>query len=96
MRSVAVATTSGAVDADVVVCAIDPRMLPALASYVERTMPTMPPVVCHVGLSAPVRDLPHEVVVHGDDCVDTEVGACQGAGDLRCNTAGDATPAVPR
>ena len=26
----------------------------------------MPPVVCHVGLAAPVRDLPHEVVVHGD------------------------------
>ena len=35
----AVATTSGAVDADVVVCAVDPRRLPALAPYVERTMP---------------------------------------------------------
>jgi phytoene dehydrogenase-like protein len=65
-RAVAVATTSGDVDADVVVCAVDPRMLPALAPYVERTMPAMPPVICHVGLSAPVRDLPHEVVVHGD------------------------------
>jgi phytoene dehydrogenase-like protein len=65
-RVVAVATRSGGVDADVVVCAIDPRRLPALAPYVERTMPAMPPVVCHVGLSAPVRDLPHEVVVHGD------------------------------
>ncbi len=65
-RVAAVATESGAVDADVVVCAIDPRMLPALAPYVEKTMPTMPPVVCHVGLAAPVRDLAHEVVVHGD------------------------------
>jgi phytoene dehydrogenase-like protein len=65
-RVVAVATPAGGVDADVVVCAIDPRRLPALAPYVERTMPAMPPVVCHVGLSAPVRDLPHEVVVHGD------------------------------
>ena len=32
-------------DADVVVCAIDPRRLPALAPYVERTMPAIPPVV---------------------------------------------------
>lgn len=65
-RVVGVATASGAVDADVVVCAVDPRMLPALAPLVERTMPAMPPVVCHVGLSAPVADLAHEVVVHGD------------------------------
>jgi phytoene dehydrogenase-like protein len=65
-RALGVATSSGPVEADAVVCAVDPRMLPALAPYVERTMPAMPPVVCHVGLSAPVRDLPHEVVVHGD------------------------------
>jgi UDP-galactopyranose mutase len=65
-RAVAVATATGEVDADAVVCAIDPRMLPVLAPYVERTMPALPPVVCHVGLSAPVRELPHEVVVHGD------------------------------
>ena len=79
-RAVAVATTSGAVDADVVVCAIDPRMLPALAPYVERTMPTMPPVVCHVGLSAPVRDLPHEVVVHGDPMLVVRSGGRAPAG----------------
>jgi len=65
-RVVGAATESGTVDADVVVCAIDPRRLPALASYVDRTMPAMPPVVCHVGLSAPIPDLAHEVVVHGD------------------------------
>jgi phytoene dehydrogenase-like protein len=65
-RVVAVSTPAGDVDADLVVCAIDPRRLPALAPYVERTMPTMPPVICHVGLSEPVQDLAHEVVVHGD------------------------------
>jgi phytoene dehydrogenase-like protein len=65
-RATGVATAAGPVDADAVVCAIDPRMLPALAPLVERTMPALPPVVCHAGLSAPVRDLPHEVVVHGD------------------------------
>ena len=31
--------------ADVVVCAIDPRRLPALAAYVDRTMPAIPPVI---------------------------------------------------
>jgi phytoene dehydrogenase-like protein len=79
-RAVAVATASGAVDADVVVCAVDPRMLPALAPYVERTMPAMPPVVCHVGLSAPVRDLPHEVVVHGDPLLIVRSGGRAPAG----------------
>ena len=77
---VGVATGSGTVDADVVVCAIDPRRLPALASYVERTMPAMPPVVCHVGLSAPVRDLAHEVVVHGDPMLVVRAGGRAPAG----------------
>jgi UDP-galactopyranose mutase len=79
-RGVAVATTTGSVDADAVVCAIDPRMLPALARHVERTMPAMPPVVCHVGLSAPVRDLPHEVVVHGDPMLVVRTGGRAPAG----------------
>jgi UDP-galactopyranose mutase len=65
-RAVAVSTADGEIEADAVVCATDPRRLPALAAYVQRTMPAMPPVVCHAGLSAPVRDLAHEVVVHGD------------------------------
>jgi len=65
-RAVAVRTTSGQVDADAVVCAIDPRRLPALAPYVARTMPAMPPVVVHVGLDGPAPDLPHELVLHGD------------------------------
>jgi UDP-galactopyranose mutase len=65
-RVVAVRTASGAVDADVVVCAIDPRRLPALAGHVRRTMPAIPPVVSYLGLEGDVPDLPHEVVLHGD------------------------------
>ncbi len=65
-RAVAVRTTTGDVDADAVVCAIDPRLLPVLAPYVERTMPAMPPTVVHVGLDSDAPDLPHELVLHGD------------------------------
>ncbi len=65
-RAVAVATSSGDLDADVVVCAVDPRRLPALAPYVTRTEPVLPPVTCHIGLAGPVPDLPHELVVHGE------------------------------
>ena len=65
-RVAAVRTTTGDVDADAVVCAIDPRRLPALAPYVARTMPAIPPVVVHVGLSGEAPDLPHELVLHGD------------------------------
>jgi UDP-galactopyranose mutase len=65
-RAVGVTTDSGPVAADAVVCAVDPRRLPALAPFVAQTMPALPPVVCHAGLTEPVRDLPHEVVVHGD------------------------------
>ena len=69
-RAVGVRTAGGDVDADVVVVAVDPRRLPALASYVDRTMPAMPPVVCHVGLEGDLPDdlaaMPHETVLHGD------------------------------
>ncbi len=69
-RVVAVRTTLGdEVPADAVVCAIDPRRLPALARYVERTMPALPPVIAHLGLAGVVPDLPHEVVLHGDPMV---------------------------
>jgi UDP-galactopyranose mutase len=63
---VGVRLATGTVDADVVVVAIDPRRLPALAPYVERTMPAIPPVVCHLGVVGDVPDLPAEVVFHGD------------------------------
>jgi UDP-galactopyranose mutase len=36
-----------------------------LAPLVARTMPVIPPLVCHLGLEGEVRDLPHEIVVHG-------------------------------
>ncbi len=61
-----VRTDDGTIDADHVVCAIDPRRLPALAPSVDRTMPAIPPVVCHLGLVGEVPDLPAEVVLHGD------------------------------
>jgi UDP-galactopyranose mutase len=48
------------------VCAIDPRRLPALAPLVARTMPAIPPTVCHIGVVGEVPDLPAEVVIHGD------------------------------
>jgi UDP-galactopyranose mutase len=65
-RAVGVRTADGVVDADHVVCAVDPRRLPALNPFVDRTMPAIPPVVCHIGVVGPVPGLPAEVVVHGD------------------------------
>jgi phytoene dehydrogenase-like protein len=65
-RVAGVRTEQGVIEADHVVCAIDPRRLPALASLVQRTMPALPPVTCHIGVVGEVPDLPHEVVIHGD------------------------------
>ena len=63
---VAVRTDQGRVDAERVVVAIVPRRLPALATYVGRTMPAIPPFVTHLGLAHGVPDLPREVVVHDE------------------------------
>lgn len=68
-RAVAVATDQGELDADVVVVAVDPRRLPALAQHVRRTMPALPPVVCHLGLTGDVPELAGEVVLHGEPTV---------------------------
>ena len=68
-RAVAVETDAGTIDAEIVVCAIDPRRLPSLEPMVRRTMPAMPPVVSHLGLRGDVPDLPHEVVLHGDPLI---------------------------
>jgi phytoene dehydrogenase-like protein len=65
-RAVAVKVDEATIDADHVVCAIDPRRLPALAPFVARTMPAIPPVVSHIGVVGEVPDLPAEVVLHGD------------------------------
>ncbi len=73
-RVSAVRTDRGELPADHVVVAIDPRRLPALASYVRRTMPAFPPVVCHIGLQGDVPDLPHEVVLHGEPLLVVRTG----------------------
>ncbi|MCW2795798.1 NAD(P)/FAD-dependent oxidoreductase [Nocardioides sp.] len=73
-RVVAVALERGAIDADVVVCAVDPRRLPTLAPFVARTMPAIPPVVCHLGLEGDVPDLAREVVLHGDPVLTIRTG----------------------
>jgi phytoene dehydrogenase-like protein len=65
-RAVAVATTAGELDADVIICAIDPRRIPVLAESVRRTAPAMPSTTTYLGLVGDRRRLPHEVVVHGD------------------------------
>ena len=73
-RVTAVRTVRGEIAADHVVVAIDPHRLPALASYVRRTVPAIPPVVCHVGLRGELPDLPHEVVVHGEPMLVVRTG----------------------
>jgi UDP-galactopyranose mutase len=73
-RVVGVDTDAGTVDADVVVVAVDPRVLPALADRVRRTMPAIPPVVSHLGLAGDVPHLPHEVVLHGDPTLVVRTG----------------------
>lgn len=78
--AVGVRTDDGILDADHVVCAIDPRRLPAVKPHVERTMPAIPPVICHIGLVGEVPDLPHEVVLHGDPMVVVRTGGLAPAG----------------
>lgn len=79
-RTVAVETTAGTVDADIVVCAVDPRRLPVLAPYVERTTPALPPVVAHVGLDpSGLPDLPPEVVLHGDPVLTVRTSRAEGS-----------------
>jgi UDP-galactopyranose mutase len=73
-RVAAVATDAGELAADVVVCAIDPRGLPALAPYVAKTMPAIPPVLTHLGLEGDVPDLGPEVVLHGDPMLVVRTG----------------------
>lgn len=75
-RVAAVRTSRGDVEADAVVCAVDPRRLPTLAPHVERTMPSLPPVVAHLGLEGtaddgdgPLAEIRYETVVHGDATV---------------------------
>jgi UDP-galactopyranose mutase len=73
-RVAGVATAQGDLDADAVVLAIDPRMLPTTAPLVERTMPALPPVVVHIGLTGEVPDVGHELVLHGDPMLVVRTG----------------------
>ena len=63
---VGVDTSAGRVSADKVVVAVDPRRLPALRRHVDRSMPAIPPLVTHLGLSEEVPDLPAEIVLHDE------------------------------
>ena len=87
-RAVAITTAGGELDADVVVCAVDPRRLPTLAPLVARTTPAIPPVLCHVGLEGEVRDLPHELVVHGDALLVVHTGGRAPEGQHAWTVAG--------
>ncbi|MCR1781643.1 NAD(P)/FAD-dependent oxidoreductase [Nocardioides carbamazepini] len=73
-RVAAVRTSEGDAEADVVVVAIDPRRLPTLASYVDKTMPAIPPVVAHVGLTGDLPDVPHELVIHEEPLLTVRTG----------------------
>ncbi len=79
-RVAGVRTADGVIDADHVVCAIDPRRLPTLAPLVARTMPVIPPVTAYIGLVGDVQDLPHEVVLHGDPMLVLRTGGTAPAG----------------
>ena len=79
-RVAAVRTAAGEHPADVVVCAIDPRRLPALAAHVARTMPAIPPVVAHLGLDGELPDLPPELVLHADPLLVVRTGGLAPAG----------------
>jgi phytoene dehydrogenase-like protein len=78
-RAVGVRTGDDEIGADAVVVAIDPRRLPALAPYVARSMPALPPSVVHLGLRGDVPELPAELVLHGDPTI--VVRAAGGAPD---------------
>jgi phytoene dehydrogenase-like protein len=74
-RATGVDTDRGTLEADVVVVAVDPRGLPALAPHVRRSMPATPPAVCHLGLVGDdLPDLPGEVVLHGDPTLVVRTG----------------------
>ncbi len=79
-KAVGVRTDAGDLSADHVVCAIDPRRLPSVRSLVERTMPVIPPVICHLGIVGDVPEVPHEVVLHGDPMLVVRTGGQAPAG----------------
>ncbi len=82
-RVAAVATSAGLLDADVVVCAVDPGRLPALASYVTRTRPVDPAHLVHLGLAeaSELAEAATGVTVwHGDPMVSLRQGLAAPSG----------------
>ena len=73
-RVAAVQTAAGEIAADLVVVAIDPRRLPTLQQYVDRTMPAIPPITAYLGLSGDLPDLGPEAVFHGDPAIVVRTG----------------------
>ena len=73
-RCVGVTTDAGTIEADAVVCAVDPRRLPSLARHVAAMMPALPPVLVHVGLAGEVPDVGAETVLHGDPLLVVRAG----------------------
>jgi len=65
----AVLTDHAELDADAVVVAVDPRRLPALHPFVQRTMPAIPPMTLYVGVGGDVPELAAETVFHGDPTI---------------------------
>ncbi len=105
-RCVAVSTDAGDVDADAVVCAVDPRRLPALARHVAATMPALPPALVHLGLAGTpgdgLPDVGAELVLHGDPLLVVRGGGTAPEGHTawtvhgRGNIAEDLTLALAR
>lgn len=79
-RVAGVHTDVGLLDADVVVCAVDPRSLPALAPHVARSRTAPPSPVCHLGLSGDRFGLPHELVLHGNPTLLVHTNGTAGEG----------------
>ncbi|WP_300676606.1 NAD(P)/FAD-dependent oxidoreductase [Nocardioides sp.] len=73
-RAVGVTVGGERIEADAVVVTIDPRALPTLAPLARETMPSIPPTVVYLGLSADVPELTHDVVLHGDPLVTVRPG----------------------
>jgi phytoene dehydrogenase-like protein len=81
-RVVAVRTDAGDLDATVVVCAVDPTRLPALASYVSRNVAVSPPWTTHLGLAGASPDTAPEIVLHGNPGVVVHTGGRAPAGSV--------------
>jgi phytoene dehydrogenase-like protein len=99
-RAAGVHTDHGSLDADLVVCAVDPGRLPVLAASLPRSRAAPPPAVTHLGLRGDLPELPPEVVLHGHPVLVVRTGGTAPAGGAawtvlaRGQPAGDVLPAL--